>query len=214
MNIINKFKDKQKYLKDIGVFAFISLMITLAFIGYNMYIYFQYKSIWNISISIYYLALVLIKLISFIVKIKYESKNKEYPKSIFIVICILLLFGTLTMCFPSYLMANNLKESNIGMIPSITFALFVTCKIVYSVDRYNICRSDYNLYNYQDVLISFISVIMSILTLQNTLILANGGMNDSMIILTKCSSFILISFSFIVIVLALIKGLKKPSEDK
>lgn len=50
---------------------------------------------------------------------------------------------------------------------------------------------------------------MSIIVLQNTLILANGEMEENMKILSACSTFAIIVSVFILIAIQLIKYLKK-----
>ena len=112
-------------LKYKTVFMLIfSLVINLGFIIYNSYLGIFFKDAFAIGISIYYLLLFAIRLITLLVEKKISKKNKDVQtktratnykvSSIFVFIIDLCLIA------PIILMVTQPHDFKLGLIPAIT----------------------------------------------------------------------------------------------
>ena len=206
---INYIKSKSERLKSLGVFAALSLLISLVFAGYNCYLGIAYKIIWNISISIYYLALSVTRGVSLLVYVNVRKKNKEYPFSAFVIVSLLTSLITIAMTYPAILMVENQREVNMTIIPAIALAAFTTYKVYSSIKDYIAYKKDRALYSQQCLVVNVIATIVSVLTIQNTLIMVNGGMTEDMRILSTSSTIVFLTFSLAISIISLIFGIKK-----
>ena len=89
-------------------------------------------------------------------------------------------------------MIESLKPINIGTIPSITMATYTFYSITTSIIEIKKYKNDNNILLKQLKLVSLINAIVSILSLQNTLIIVNGSMDNDMIILSIVSTIALL----------------------
>ncbi|MGM9808203.1 MAG: hypothetical protein ACI31I_00590, partial [Bacilli bacterium] len=80
------------------------------------------------------------------------------------------------------------RTYNLGLIPSIASAAYTTYSITMSIVNMKKAKKTDNPIINQIRLVNIINTLMSILVLQNTLILANGGYTDSMKQLSMISS--------------------------
>ena len=84
------------------------------------------------------------------------------------------------------------KDVSFGLIPSIAVAAYTTYKITIAIINY-VKVKKYNNIMFKFVNeLSVVDAFVSILTLQHTLIMVNGGMTTQMLKLSSATSFIIL----------------------
>ena len=171
--------------------AAVSLGVTAAFALYNGFLGVHHQSLWHGTICVYYIILVLLRGgIVFSERIAYKRDDGGRVRKICRgVSSALLLILNISLIVPTALMVKMEKPVGMTLIPAIAMAAYTTYKIVMaSVNLRRRKRSS-------DILvrllrtIGFIEALVSILTLQNTLIMVNsGGGSGSMLTLTALTS--------------------------
>ncbi|MCQ2799646.1 MAG: hypothetical protein MJ228_02620 [Bacilli bacterium] len=184
-------------------FAFISALICFAYAAYNGVLGILKSSIWNGSICVYYLLLLVIKML-LVVENKREFDEKRRNRVVFFSFFIMLVI-TLAMITPAILLINNKREYNLGLIPAISMAAYTTYSITMAIINFSKAKTNNNLLLNNIRIINVIAALMSVIVLQNTLILANGGMEEKMQILSACSTFAIIASILIILVIQFIK---------
>lgn len=185
--------------------AIFSAAINLAFIVYYSYLGLNFKDGFAIGISTYYFLLFLIKTITLLIEriiikkdenSKLDIRLKNYKiSSIFIFVLDLCLIA------PIILMVINPKEVSFGIIPAIAMAAYCVYKITISIVGYRKSKKSNNPTIVLFKEINIIGAVVSILTLQHTLIMVNGGMTNNMRTLSLYTSvaFIIVIISFSII---------------
>ncbi len=188
-----------------------SIIFTLLFAIYNGYLGLRYSDSWGVSIFIYYLCLIFARLlvISIEIKNKQSSDLSNIRKKIYIGMSIFMFFIDLCLFAPITLMIIYPKDFVYGLIPSIVVAVYTTYKITMAIVNYNKTKKIDNLsYKFLREL-SVVDALVSILTLQHTLIMANGGMTQDMMILSSITSLAILSTIIIFSILSMINSIKK-----
>ena len=191
---------KEKIKRQENILNIVSLVLTLLFSFYNRIIGAIKESLWHESISIYYFVLVVIKAIIVIYKLKSKDRTKDVL--IFKVTkCLLLLLNTL-LIVPIALMIFNKRLVEISFVFSLVIALYVTLKTIKSITNYIKNKKEDTLTKELKV-IELTDCVVSILTLQNTLIAINSdGFDEGLYYLCIVSSITGFIFNiFIIIVL-------------
>jgi len=196
----------------------ISLTATLLFAIYNGFLGFFKKDSWGISIFVYYLCLLLARIIA----LKCEQNLKDKPaedcnnirKQTYIKLSIFIFFIDLCLIAPITLMIVAPNDVNFGIIPAITIATYTTYKVTMAIINYVKVKSHNNLLHTFLREISVIDAIVSVLTLQHTLIMVNDGMNSTMSILSCISSFVLLTVIIVFSILNFKKALNKNLQEK
>jgi len=167
----------------------LSLVFTVLFSIYNRIIGAIKGSLWHEAISIYYFVLVLIK--SIILLYIYKSKNRNNDKLVFGLVKILLLILNVLLIIPITLMILNKRLIEMTLILSIVVALYVTIKTTKVIINFVRKRKEANILLKELRTIDLMDVVVSILTLQNTLITVNGeGFDLALYYLTIGSSLL------------------------
>ena len=202
---ILKIKSNSDY-RDALMFV-ISTIMTLAFAIYNRVLGAVNKSIWHESIGLYYLLLLIIKLI--IVLTQKDAKKRTFErkekinKIVFYITGVILFLVNIALTVPIILMIKNQRTVIFGLIESIAIAAFTTFKVYMAIRNYIKNRKATNIIVKEIKTISLIEAIVSILTIQNTLITVNGSVeeDEGITTLTIVSSIagLLIILYFIVI---------------
>lgn len=195
--LFKKSKNKEEILR----FTAVSALVSLAFTVYNGAIGIIYGTVWNISICVYYFLLFAVKTMIFCCKPK-EIKSE---KRLYIVTHIMLILMDISLALPAYLMVMNKRKYTLGLIPAIAAAAYTTYRITLSIIHYVKTRKSRAHFLAELRAINMTDSLVSLLSLQNTMILANGGMNESMYILSVCSSFVI----FIIIIAITVKSFLK-----
>lgn len=148
-----------------------SLAVTMVFAVYNGFLGIYYSSLWNGTICVYYLVLTLLRglIVGYL-----RSKRETSKKIVYIAASVMLLILNISLIVPIYVMVVMQKPVNMTLIPAIAMATYTTYKITMaSINLKRRRRSAKNLVRLLRI-INFIDALVSIITLQNTLIMVNA----------------------------------------
>lgn len=199
MNKLELIKNKEYRFK---IMFNISMIITLFFAIYNFIIGLIYNYIWNISVSIYYLLLTIIRIYIEIIYLR-KKDNKVHH----IIQSIVLLLINISLLLPISLLVLNQKQVNNNSIMAITVATYTTYKIINSVLNYKKAQNENNTIKIIRT-ISLLDALFAILNLQNTLVVTFGQIEE-MIVLIIISSFLIALLMIIISFKNLINNIKK-----
>ena len=139
--------------------------------------------------------------IKVLLMIERKNTNKQKRNRVILFSFILLFVITIAMITPAILMINNQRSYNLGLVYAIAMAAYTTYSVTTALMHFNKVRTNENQVVKQIRLINIASTLMSITVLQNTMILANGGFDESMQLLSVISSFAIITTITILIIL-------------
>ncbi len=164
-------------------FACLSFVVSVAFLAYNFVVGVLYRLVWNFSVSFYYLLLMVIKGIILACENKWKilpnDKVANNRLKLFKIENVFLLLIDLALIAPVTLMALERKNSvDIGMIPAIAVAVYTTYRVVMACVNYTRSKSADNLALHGLKIISLKEAIVSVITLQNTMIFVFGNASD------------------------------------
>lgn len=188
---INKLylKLKTEISKRRTLITILSLCFTVLFSIYNRIVGIVKESLWHETISIYYLVLVIVKSIILIYIHKSIDRNKDLL--VFRVVKVLLIILNLLLIVPISLMVLNKRLVEMSLILSIAVALYVTIKTTKVIISFVKKRKEEDILLKELKVIDLMDVVVSILTLQNTLISVNStGFDEGLYYLTIGSSFV------------------------
>lgn len=173
--------------------AFISTAIGIAFTIFNGVLGVIYHSVWNISICIYYILLTLIRAIILISQRKGSTKLQKKTHSLAKRVCvgthILLFLMDIALIAPIAYMIKGERSYNYGLIPAIAMAAYTTYRITLAIYHMVKSKRTKNILVKELRTIAMQDALVSVLALQNALIIANNGSNEeSMKTLMICSS--------------------------
>lgn len=170
--------------------ARISALITFGFTVFNGVIGILYRSVWNISICIYYVLLANVRRIIVRSQRKTVDKNqdKEIIKKTYAVTHIILILIDLALVVPVILMVIGARSYTYGIIPAISMAAYTTYRMTMSIIHYLKSKRNENRFIRVIRTINLQDTLVSVLTLQNALIIANGDDMASMMRLTMWTS--------------------------
>lgn len=184
MKILNKIRKDKEYRDNLVLIA--SLLFTIFFIIYNIIGGIIYYSLWNFCIGIYYILLLLIKGI-----IYFHQRKRDVKKDslVFNITSSLLFILNLALITPIILMILNKRIIIMSLIFSIGIATYTTYKVTMAIINYIKSKKTSDIIKREIRTINIIDAIVSILTLQNTLITVNGGeIDQGLFIVTIISS--------------------------
>lgn len=152
-----------------------SILISLLFAVYNGVVGFTSDSIWSASVFVFYGLVTLIKtmLLAGDIFVDKEKTNTRYV-FVFVSFAILTLM-IIAMVAPEVILITNKRTYESGLVFAIATAAYVTYKITITVVNMNRGKTKANILIKQIRLADFVDAIMSVLVLQNTLIVTNGG---------------------------------------
>ena len=168
-----------------------SLAVTAAFALYNGFLGITHRSLWYGTICIYYIVLVLLR--GIIIAAERKTSRSKAPETARNRICVaasfLLLFLNICLVVPLAIMVRQQKPVNMTLIPAIAMAAYTTYKITMASVNLRKRKASTNSLVWMLRTISFIDALVSILTLQNTLIMVNSeGSDPDMLPLTALTS--------------------------
>lgn len=185
-----------------------SLFISFLYTIYNMVIGILNYSIFNGIISIYYLLLTICNSI-LVYRIYRTKKSEKLYEITYIFIYIILFLLTISFIGPAILLLLNDNIFFLDTIYSIVCALFTTISMTFSIINYVKARKEDNENIKLLRLCNLISSLLSIIILQNILILSNGELDNDMLILSIFSTCIIILFIIVLIIIKFIFYIKK-----
>lgn len=170
--------------------ARISALITFGFTVFNGVIGVLYRSVWNISICIYYVLLAIVRRIIVRSQRKTVDKHqdKEIIKKTYVVTHIILILIDVALIVPITLMVIGARNYTYGIIPAISMAAYTTYRMTMSIIHYLKSKRNENRFIRVIRTINLQDTLVSVLTLQNALIIANGDDMASMMWLTMWTS--------------------------
>lgn len=211
LNFKNKFLNKYSndYEYRFIVNTIISFVFTIFFAFYNLLIGMYYKTQFNISISVYYFLLVIIRIVTFINELKERKNNKPY-KGLNVIQAIIMLLMNISLFAPITIMVIGKKAVNYGTISAITVATYTTFKVISTIIAY-FKKKEYTIINIKMFkTIKLQESLLSILTLQNTLVMTfNKESFESMQTLIAISSFLIVSLMLFISIKVLINFIKE-----
>lgn len=177
-----------------------SILISLLFAVYNGVVGFTSDSIWSASVFVFYGLVTLIKimLLAGDIFVDKEKTNTRYA-FVFVSFAILMLM-VIAMVAPEVILITNKRTYESGLVFAIATAVYVTYKITITVVNMNRGKTKANILIKQIRLADFVDAIMSVLVLQNTLIVTNGGYEVDMMYMSLGISIALTLLCIVLIV--------------
>lgn len=193
-----------------------SVVITILFAGYNAYLGVIHNDAWGISISVYYLCLIIARTVVLIteknLKTLTDQQKDNKRQKLYIGLSIFMFFIDLCLIAPITLMVIAPKDVKFGIIPSLVVAVYTVYKVTMAIINYKTANRFNNLaYKFLREL-SVVDALVSLLTLQHVLIMVNGGMTKQMMTLSACSSFGILLVIIVFSVLTMIFNTKKSGK--
>ena len=161
------------------VAASCSLATSVVFAFYNGYLGLRHASLWYGTICVYYIVLVLLRgTVIAAAKIISVREQQECARNrVYLIVSAMLFLLNICLILPVSLMVRQQKPVDLTLVPAIAMAAYTTYRVVIaSVNLKRRRRSSDSLVRLLRT-IGFIDALVSILTLQNTLIMvtSNGG---------------------------------------
>ena len=190
-------KKLQTFTDKFVTSGLMSILITLAFAVYNGYIGLSRTYGFGISIAVYFAFLAVARLLLFNAAKQPDLSANDVKKSTrmrflrhSVEAALLLLIINLLLIAPITLMVMQQRDFSLGIIAAIAVAAYTTYKVYAAVSHYLRTRKTNNIAEKTLRSVNLTDALVSVLTLQNTLITANGASSDGdMQLLTIYSSF-------------------------
>ncbi len=181
-----RIKDFQKTWKSDYYFSTvfssaISTLISIVFALYNGALGIVYQSWWHGLICVYYLLLATIRAILI-------GTRRKNQKTIRMITYLLLLVMDVSLIGPIYVMVSGERSYTYGLIPAIAMAAYTTYRITISIVHFRKSRKKDKSLLFELRMINMTDALVAVLSLQNALIIVNGGMNEGMRTLTAWTS--------------------------
>lgn len=207
-------KIKSEYEFRTYIFAAISIIISLIFAIFNTVLAFLYNASWNSGIAVYYYILAFERAVVCSCEVKWykagldESEKEQKRKKLYFAQSIVLLILDLALVTPISLMVLQQKAVNYSIIVAISMAAFTTYKIIMSSRGFIKTRKNYNLGVRILKNLNFIEALVSVLSLQYTLIMTvDGSVQGDMFVLCAVTSFAIWAFVVVVSLISLVKSI-------
>lgn len=208
---IKRFLETQRkdyVLKTVILSAF-SMLTEFAFALYNGVLGIVYRSIWNGSICVYYFLLAGIRaIIVHLYRNKAASQSKRaaaHRRKVYFATHMVLILMNISLVVPITVMVTGGRSYTYGLIPAIALAAYTTYRITGSIIHYTRSRHTANVFAAKLRTVNMIDSLVAVLTLQNALIVANGGMNDRMQALSVWTSTGILAIIMIITVRSLLR---------
>lgn len=149
---------------------------TVIFALYNGALGLYYRSVWHGSICVYYILLSALRAVLLAeLQLVHSAEDAEHERhrKIFLVTSGMMLAMNAALILPVSLMVLGRRPVNLGLIPAIASAAYTTCKI--SSAAVGLRREKSGLFRRELKLLRFVDALVSVLVLQNTLLVAVDG---------------------------------------
>lgn len=210
-------KWKKDYIFKTIASSGISFCVTILFALYNGFLGIRLSSVWHGSICVFYLLLIAIRGMILLNEkrntMRSESQSAYCRGKTFAISSVILLVLNLALILPISLMVTFEKPVNMGLIPAIAMAAYTTYKITMAsihIRKQKRSRCG-NILITELRTINFIDALVSILTLQNTLIMVKQTKSSAkdMTTLSAVSSAAIYIVILLTTVHLLAKGFKQ-----
>ncbi|MBQ3939467.1 MAG: hypothetical protein II724_09020 [Clostridia bacterium] len=212
MNSIKQFLGRWKNDFDFKTLtaSFNSLAVTVLFALYNGFLGVYHASLWHGTICVYYLILSALRGLIVLSerRIAGSAREAEARRRVYVISAVMLFILNVSLVVPVSLLVLLQKPVALSLIPAIAMAAYTTYKIVMaSVNLKRRTRSENRLVRLLRM-INFIDALVSILTLQNTLIMVNmKDESNRMLSLTAVTSAAIMLAVLALSIAALRKGI-------
>lgn len=212
MNSIKQFLGRWKNDFDFKTLtaSFNSLAVTVLFALYNGFLWVYHASLWHGTICVYYLILSALRGLIVLSerRIAGSAREAEARRRVYVISAVMLFILNVSLVVPVSLLVLLQKPVALSLIPAIAMATYTTYKIVMaSVNLKRRTRSENRLVRLLRM-INFIDALVSILTLQNTLIMVNmKDESNRMLSLTAVTSAAIMLAVLALSIAALRKGI-------
>lgn len=153
----------------------ISAGINIAFVLFNGAFGLLQRSVWHLSVFVYYVLLLGIR-----GHILVSIRKKRAVRPVYIRTHLLFILMNLSMILPIAMMVNGEREYDYGLIPAIAMAAYTTYRITMASIHMIKSRSSRSPLVKELRAINFVDSLVALMSLQNTLIMAKGGMTNEM----------------------------------
>ena len=190
-----------------------SLIFTLIFALYNGFLGIWHQSVWHGSICVYYLLLVCIRGMILLTEKKEHEEEREQEEGrrsrVYLCASLLLLVLNLSLIVPLALLVKQQRNVHLTLIPAIAMAAYAFYKLTLASIHLAKRRKSGNCLVRLLRSINFIDALLSIMTLQNTLIMIHtSGEENTMLGLTAVTSGIMWLMMVILSVSGLVTEMK------
>lgn len=150
--------------------ALFSSVITILFALYNSVLGIRYKMMWNGYISVYYYLLTILRAYIVHVSLKYKQVDDQSRNQVYRRASLILIALNISLIIPLKLMILDDKNVTMTLRPALWLAVYTLYKVIMAFINRKVVR------HIKDVLvkllrnINFIDALISLLTLQNTLL--------------------------------------------
>lgn len=170
----------------------LSVLSGLDFTVFNVVLGIVYRSVWNISISVYYVLLAIVRGIVVHSQRKVSAsdnqKKQEQYKRVYFRTHILMIFMDMCLIAPIAYMVIGERSYEYGLIPAIAMAAYTTYRITMGIINLGKSQKQENILIKELRTVNLQNSLVAVLTLQNALIIANGSDMQSMLALTVWTS--------------------------
>ena len=195
-----------------------SLAVTLVFALYHGYLGIAHHSGWYGSVCVYYLMLAAVRFVLLDTERrvlgKPEKKADASRRRTYRVAAGLLLVLNLALVAPVTLMVLQQRVVDMSLIPAISIAAYTTYRVTMaSINQWKKRKRSENPLVKLLRSVNLIDALVAVLTLQNTLIMVNGGDADrSLLPVTAASSFFIWGGIVVLSVLSFADSLKTSAK--
>ena len=170
----------------------LSALVGLGFTVFNVVLGIVYKSVWNISISVYYVLLAIVRGIVVHSQRKVSAadnqKNQEQYKRVYFKTHTLMIIMDMCLIAPIAYMVIGERSYEYGLIPAIAMAAYTTYRVIMGIINLGKSQKQENILIRELRTVNLQDSLVAVLTLQNALIIANGSDMQSMLALTAWTS--------------------------
>ncbi len=210
--LLNKYFNDTYFRTMLG--TIFSLVLGLGFVAYNAIAGLLYHSVWNGSISIYYGFLVAIRAVFLISEFIFhkkdfeEIKKNEYRNKIFKSEGVLLLLLNVALIAPVTILALSKKQVYLPMWVAIAEASYTFYKVIACIYSFAKSRKSANLSIKGIKNLNLTSATVSMLSLENTMILTFSEEPNTMQLLMIMSAFVVMLINLSIAILTYKSGKK------
>jgi len=196
-----------------AVFSAGMFLITLLFAVYNGFLGTRYMSLWHGSICIYYVLLSLIRVYILLSEKRIQKHGiniTQRRRNAFLVSSIILFVINISMIVPTILMVRFEKPMGMTLIPALVIAVYTTIKVYLAIMQIKKRTESSNPLIRELWTINVVDAALSVISLQNTLIMVTGDSTDrNLFILSAVTSGIIIIATIVMEIFFLVKEMKR-----
>ena len=190
-----------------------SFAVTVLFALYNGWLGIRRGSVWHGSISVYYLLLAVLRgtvlFFEFRIRALPKKRRKRIRSRVRVAVSAALVPLNLSLLVPFTMLVLLVKPVSLGLIPAIAMAAYTTYKITMAIVHLRRRRVSRDPLVKELRSINFIDALVSILTLQNTLIMVNDpDAGQRLLPLTASVTAIILSVILFISVLHLVRAVR------